>query len=109
VNLHALAGMTFAQSGIIELMPNDAAAAADALKHAEISAQQVEVVLVWLPNRPGALLKACEALATAEINLESAYVVSTDPALGVQMTLTCSDATRADRVLEELNHPAAAR
>jgi hypothetical protein len=109
VNLHALAGMTCVQSGVIELLPSDAAAAADALQQAGVSAREVTVVLVWLPNRPGTLLRACEALATAEINLESAYVVSTDPRLGVQVTLECSDATRADQVLAEFNHPAGVR
>jgi hypothetical protein len=105
VNLHAVAGVagSGASAGtptnVIELLPSQVAAAADALQKAGIQSQQVEVVVTWLPNRPGALLKACEALATAGINIEGVYVVSTDPSQGVQMTFECREAQRADQVL----------
>ncbi len=114
VNLHAVAGVAGSgasresgESGasagtptnVIELLPSQVAAAADALQKAGIQSQQVEVVVTWLPNRPGALLKACEALATAGINIEGVYVVSTDLSQGVQMTFECREAQRADQVL----------
>ncbi len=105
VNLHAVAGVagSGASAGtptnVIELLPSQVAAAADALQKAGIQSQQVEVVVTWLPNRPGTLLKACEALATAGINIEGVYVVSTDPSQGVQMTFECREAQRADQVL----------
>src|SRR5260221_565958 len=86
-------------TNVIELLPSQVAAAADALQKAGIQSQQVEVVVTWLPNRPGALLKACEALATAGINIEGVYVVSTDPSQGVQMTFEGREAQRADQVL----------
>ena|SRR5258705_9745394 len=105
VNLHAVAGVagSGASAGtptnVVELLPSQVAAAADALQKAGIQSHQVEVVVNWLPNRPGTLLKACEALATAGINIEGVYVVSTDPSQGVQMTFECHEAARADRVL----------
>ena len=105
VNLHAAAGVagSGASAGmpanVIELLPSQVAAAADALQQAGIQSHQVEVVVTWLPNRPGTLLKACEALATAGINIEGVYVVSTDPRQGVQMTFECREASRADQVL----------
>jgi hypothetical protein len=99
VNLHAVAGVANAQSSIIEVLPSNAAAAVDALKQAGIAAQEVEVVVTWLPNRPGTLLKACETLASAGINVDGVYVVSTDPAQGVQMIVECRDAQQADQVL----------
>jgi hypothetical protein len=120
VNLHAVAGVAGSggsgasrasrESGtsgtsagtpanVIELLPSQVAAAADALQQAGIQSHQVEVVVTWLPNRPGTLLKACEALATAGINIEGVYVVSTDPSQGVQMTFECREAPRADQVL----------
>ncbi len=99
VNIHAVAGVASAQSSVVEILPSDLAAAADALQKAGFSPQQVEVVVAWLPNRPGALLKACEALAEAGINIDGVYVVSTDPAQGVQLTFECRDAERADQVL----------
>jgi len=105
VNLHTVAGVAGSGAGagtptnVIELLPSQVAAAADALQKAGIQSQQVEVVVTWLPNRPGTLLKACEALATAGINIEGVYVVSTDPSQGVQMTFECREAQRADQVL----------
>src|SRR5262245_16406740 len=79
VNIHALAGIASAHSAVVAALPSDPAAAARALQQAGIHFQEVAVVVTWLPNRPGTLLKACEALATAGINIESVYVVSTDP------------------------------
>lgn len=117
VNLHAVAGVAGVagiagrggsaegaggagtQANVIELLPNSVAAAASALQQAGFQPREVEVVVTWLPNRPGALLKACEALAGAGINIESLYVVSTDPTQGVQMTIECREAQRADHVL----------
>jgi hypothetical protein len=80
------------------------AAAADALQQAGIPTQEVEVVVTWLPNKPGALLTACEALATAGINIDAVYVVSTDPSQGVQMTFECREAQRADQVLASVRY-----
>ncbi len=111
VNLHAVAGVAGSggsgESGasagtptnVIELLPSQVAAAADALQQAGIQSHQVEVVVTWLPNQPGTLLKACEALATAGINIEGVFVVSTDPSQGIQMTFECREAPRADQVL----------
>jgi len=113
VNLHAAAGVAVSAgnsgsagmpANVIELLPSHAAAAEDALQQAGIQAQEVEVVVTWLPNRPGALLTACEALATAGINIEGMYVVSTDPSQGVQMTFECREAQRADQVLASVRY-----
>lgn len=103
VNLHAVAGVAAGsgsgRANVIELLPSQVGTAAGALQQAGIHSEEVEVVVTWLPNRPGALLKACEALATAGINVEGVYVVSTDLTRGVQMTFECREAQRADQVL----------
>lgn len=103
VNLHAVAGVAAGprpgQANVIELLTSQVGAAAGALQQVGFQSQEVEVVVTWLPNRPGALLKACEALAAAGINVEGLYVVSTDPSQGVQMTFECREAQQADHVL----------
>ena len=104
VNLHAVAGVAGTQTNVIELLPSQVAAAADALQQAGVHAHEVEVVVTWLPNRPGALLKACEALTNAGVNIEGVYVVSTDPVHGVQMTFECHEAQRADQVLAGVSY-----
>lgn len=108
VNLHAVAGVAGitagaagqpSQTNIIELLPSHVATAVGALQQAGFGYREVEVVVTWLLNRPGALLRACEALTSAGINIEGVYVVATDPTQGVQMTFECREAQRADQVL----------
>ena len=104
VNLHAVSGVASAQSSFIDLLPSDPASAADALQHAGFTVHEVEAVVTWLPNRPGTLLKACEALGAAGINIDGVYVISTDPAQGVQLTFECREAQRADQVLAGVSY-----
>ncbi len=110
VNLHAVAGVAASernggtQANVIELLPSQVATAADALQQAGVQSREVEVVVTWLPNQPGALLKACEALAMASINIEGMYVISTDPIQGVQMSFECREAQRADQVLASVRY-----
>jgi hypothetical protein len=104
VNLNAIAGVATGQSSLLAFLPNDLPAAAHALQQAGVTAQQVDVVLTWLPNRPGSLLAACEALSAAGINIDAVYVVSTDPTQGVQITVECRDAQQADQVLSSVTY-----
>ena len=104
VNLNAIAGVATGQSSLLAFLPNDLPAAAHALQQAGFTAQQVDVVLTWLPNRPGSLLAACEALSGAGINIDAIYVVSTDPTQGVQITIECRDAQQADQVLSSVTY-----
>lgn len=104
VNVHALAGVASAQPSVIAVLPSNLIAAASALQQAGFQAQEVEVVVTWLPNRPGTLLKACDALAAAGINIDGVFVVSTDSAQGVQITFECREARRADQVLAGVSY-----
>lgn len=104
VNIHSLAGVAAAQSGTIALLPSNLIAAANAIQQAGFRTREVEVVVTWLPNRPGTLLKACEALSSAGINIEGLFVVSTDPAQGIQITVECQDAQHADQILAGVSY-----
>lgn len=104
VNVHSFAGLASVQSGTIVLLPSNLIAAAHALQQAGFQTQEVEIVVTWLPNRPGTLLKACEALASAGINIEGGFVVSTDLVQGVQITFECLDAERADQILAGVSY-----
>lgn len=104
VNIHAVAGVTGAQSSVIELLPSNVIAATSALQQIGYHPQEVEVAVVWLPNRPGTLLKACEAVAAAGINIDGVYVIATDPALGVQITVEAHDAPRVDQILASVEY-----
>src|SRR5919201_6495284 len=78
VNIEAIAGVTRGEDGYLELLVNYPAVAAQTLKSAGIEFDEVQVALAWLPDRPGSLAKATEALSRAEINIESSYVVRTE-------------------------------
>jgi hypothetical protein len=104
VNLHAVAAVGGGQTSLVELLPNDPVAAIHGLQQAGITAHEVQVALTWLPNRPGTLLRACETLAAAGINIEGIYPVSTDPAQGTQIAFECADAPHADQVLSGLSY-----
>lgn len=104
VNIHAVACVATGQPCVVELLPSNVIAAASALQQIGYQPQEVEVAVTWLPNRPGTLLHACEALAAAGINIDAVYVVATDPALGVQITFEARDAQRVDQILANVEY-----
>jgi hypothetical protein len=104
VNIHAAAGVATGQASVIEILPSNVIAANSALQQIGYHPQEVEVAVTWLPNRPGTLLQACEAIAAAGINIDAVYVVATDPALGVQIVFEAQDAPRVDQVLASVEY-----
>lgn len=104
VNIHAIAGVAGAPSSVIELLPSNVIAAASALQQIGYHPQEVEVAVTWLPNRPGTLLKACEAIADAGINIDAVYVIATDPAMGVQITFETHEAKLTDQILASVEY-----
>ncbi len=104
VNIHAIAGIISAQSGVIELLPSNLIAATSALQQIGYHPQEVTVAVTWLPNHPGTLLTACEAIAAAGINIDGVYVIATDLALGVQIAVEAGDASRVDQILDRVEY-----
>lgn len=107
VNIHAIAGVAGpdgAPSSIIELLPSNVIAATSALQQIGYHPQEAAVAVTWLPNRPGALLKACEAITAAGINIDAVYVIATDPAMGVEITFEAHDAQRVDQILASVEY-----
>jgi hypothetical protein len=104
VNIHAVAGVASGHTSVIELLPNNVIDASTALQQAGFHAQEVEVAVTWVPNHPGTLLKACEAVAAAGINIDAVYVVATDPARGIQITFEGRDAPGIDQILARVNY-----
>src|SRR5690348_7420111 len=77
VNLQTVAGVDTGQVSAVELLTDDLKAAQQALNAAHLSSALVPVAVTWLPNRPGSLARACEALAAAGINLRSLFIIQT--------------------------------
>ena len=101
VNLDAVAGIDTGQMSAVELLVNHMEAAQQALNAAHISAASVPVVVTWLPNHPGSLARASEALAAAGINLRSVFIIRTTGDQD-QVAFGCSEAEQADAILAGL-------
>ena len=101
VNLDAVAGLDTGQMSAVELLVDQMEAAQQALNAAHISAASVPVAVAWLPNRPGALAAAGEALAAAGINLRSIFIIRTTGDQD-QVAFGCAEAAHADAILAGL-------
>jgi hypothetical protein len=101
VNIEAIAGVTRGEDGYLELLVNYPAVAAQTLKSAGIEFEEVQVALAWLPDRPGSLAKATEALSRAQINIESSYVVRTENNQ-VLVAFGTAQAEKADKALQAI-------
>jgi hypothetical protein len=78
VNLLALsAPESGPENGVIRLLVANRDQAANALTKAGYKFQAEDVLFVEVKNRPGALAKAAEKLAKANINVRYAYATST--------------------------------
>jgi hypothetical protein len=101
VNLDAVAGIDTGQMSAVELLVDQIEAAQQALNAARISAASVPVAMAWLPNRPGALAQAAEALAAAGINLRSIFIIRTTGDQD-QVAFGWAEAAQADAILSGL-------
>ncbi len=104
VNIHAIACIASAPSCVVELLPSNLIAATSALQQLGYHPQEVSVAVTWLPNHPGTLLTACEAVAAAGINVDGVYVIATDTTLGVQIAVEAGDAPRVDQILDSVEY-----
>ena len=69
-----------------------------ALQNLGISFQEVELLTVKVPDRPGELAKIARKLGDAQINIESIYLLS--KASGeAELALTVSDIAKAKQLL----------
>jgi hypothetical protein len=99
VNIEAISVVDSTEAGVVRLVTSSSAKAAAALKRAGMSVIQQPVLVVKLPNEPGALGDAAAKLAGAKINIE--FVYGSAAARGAMSTIVMgvSDVALAARVL----------
>ena len=73
INLIAVSVVDSIDCSTIRLVPGSAAKMAQILSKARICSTTQPVLVVDLPNLPGALLKICRKLARARVNIEYFY------------------------------------
>jgi hypothetical protein len=99
VNLKSVAGMAFANQGLLRLIADDVEAARSALQEANIRFEETELATVLLENRAGELEDMAAKLANANLNLHAIYVVGLDGDL-VELAVASDDPKKARKVLE---------
>ena len=99
VNVKSLAAMALGTQAILRLIPDDAEAARDALRSANIRFEEKELVTVLLENRAGELTGVAGKLADGGLNLEAVYVVGLSDDL-IELAIAVDDVKKAKKVLE---------
>ena len=77
VNILALAAWADGQSGTVQVIVEDARRAKKALDDARIAYREGAIDQVELANKPGALAKTLDQLASKGVNLNSIYATAT--------------------------------
>ncbi|MCF7837468.1 MAG: hypothetical protein K9N49_02465 [Candidatus Marinimicrobia bacterium] len=94
VNLHALTLTGGIDHGYVRLVADDHATALEALAAAGHLAYEREVVLLVIPNAPGALAAVLELWAARDINLEYTYCAG-GPEVSEGLVVVCVDDPQA--------------
>jgi len=104
VTLRALVVMDSGDRGTIRFVPDDFQAAAEVLDSVNIRHDDAEVLLVEVPNQPGAFRKICERLAAYHLNIDYAYSsFGGEPGTkgGALAVIKVNDLGKAQKVLSE--------
>lgn len=103
VDLRALVVMDSGERGTVRFVPNDVKAAQVVLAERNLSFETADVLLVHVPNQPGAFRRICEKLAAEHLNIDYAYCSFSvqGNAKGVLAVIKVNDLAKAQRVVGE--------
>jgi hypothetical protein len=79
VNISALTLMDSVEHGVFRIVCDDADRARAALRSLNIPMTETEVLMVELPNRPGAMADLCAKLGADHISIKYAYLTAGAP------------------------------
>lgn len=102
VNIVALSMMDSSEHGVMRFISNDAARTRKALQALNLPLTETEVLVVDLPNKPGAFADVCDRLSHAHVNINYAYCSATAGRTGNSKTavfLKVGDSKKAQKVL----------
>jgi hypothetical protein len=98
VNIEAMSVLDSAEVGVVRMVTSSNAKARAALKKAGFNVVQQPVLLVKLPNEPGALAAAAKKLASRGINIEYAYGSGAPRRMPSTIVIGVSDIAKAAKV-----------
>jgi hypothetical protein len=99
VNIKSIAGMGFANQGLIRVIADDIEAARSALREGNIRFEESELVTVLLENKAGELANVAAKLSNAGQNVHAVYVTGLEGDL-VELAFAVDDAKKAKKALE---------
>jgi hypothetical protein len=99
VNIKSIAGMGFANQGLIRIIADDVEAARSALRESNIRFEESELVTSLLENKAGELAEVSSKLANAGLNVHAVYVIGLEGDL-VELAFAVDDAKKAKKALE---------
>lgn len=95
INIEAISAFTGRGRGIVHVLVDQPDDALDALEAAGIEVRAARrVVVVPLPDVPGALGAACRKLGDAGVNIEQAYIATNS-----KLVIVCDDVDLAKELL----------
>jgi hypothetical protein len=98
VNIEAISVLDSSDVGVIRLVTSSNAKARAALKRAGMGVIQQPVLIVNLPNQPGALGAAARKLAAAKVNIEFVYGSAAGAGKPSKIVIGVSNIARAAKV-----------
>lgn len=101
VNIVAMAMMDAMEHGVLRIVFNDPEKARPVLKQLNLQVKEQEVLVVTLPNKPGAAADLCEKLAAKKISIGYMYCTGATRGGKTNVYLKLQDIKKAMRVLEE--------
>ena len=103
VTFRALVVMDSGDRGTIRFVPDNYQAATEVLDAVNVSYDDADVLLVEVPNQPGAFRKTCERLAAYHLNIDYAYSsFGGDPGCkgGGLAVIKVNDLSKAQKLLQ---------
>ncbi len=101
INITAMCLMDSTEHGVLRLVTGEADRARKVFRELNLPMTESRVLLVTLPNRPGALSDVVERLASSHISVNYAYVTTGAPGGKTVGILQVSDPAKADKLLSE--------
>jgi hypothetical protein len=103
VNISALTLMDSVEHGVFRFVCDDAEKARAALRSLNIPMTESEVLMVELPNRPGAMADLCARFGAEHISIKYAYLTAGAPGGRTLGVFKVSDIRKALKVVEARN------
>jgi len=101
INIIAMTISDSSEHGVLRLVTSDGDRIRRALGELNLPVTETDVLLITMPNRPGALADVCQKLADAHINISYAYCTTGAGGGKTKGVFKVADAKKAMRVLKE--------